>query len=246
MILVANGCSHTAGAELEYPNQDNCYERAWPKHLADLNGWDHVNLAISGASCDRILRTTYEYIGNLGKTNTSLKDLFVIIMWPGPYRTELYHPKYANDPLRKGWVNLVSGNHDNYKKQLPKHIYEYYRYWIYTYTYEQAFTEYAVAILSMQSYLRSYNIPYLFWNAAATHLLKDEPYDVFARQIYTKRFPYPFEVEKCYYKLLENGNQKIAQPSIESGFASHYDEEGQKYWANFLSHYIFKNQLVSC
>ena len=167
-------------------------------------------------------------------------------MWPGPYRTELYHSKYVNDPFRKGWVNLVIGNHDSYKKQLPKHVYEYYRYWIYTYTHEQAFIEYAIAILSMQSYLRSYYIPYLFWNAAATHLLKDKPYDVFARQIFTKRFPYPFEADKCYCKLLHNGGQKIAQPSIESGFASHYDEEGQKYWANFLSHYISKNQLVNC
>jgi len=246
LILVANGCSHTAGAELEYPTQDNCYERAWPKYLADLNGWNHVNLAISGASCDRILRTTYEYIGNLGKTNTLLKDLFVIIMWPGPYRTELYHDKYVDDPFRKGWVNLVIGNHSSYKKLLPKYVYEYYRYWIYTYTKEQAFTDYIIAILSMQNYLRSYNISYLFWNASTSHISTEEKYYPFTRQIFTKRFPYPFDSEKCFCRLMHNSGQKIAQPSIESGFASHYDEEGQKYWANFLSHYIFKNQLVSC
>ena len=239
MLLLANGCSHTSGAELEYPTQDNCYEKAWPKHLADLKKWNHINLATSGASCSKILRTTYEFIGN----TKTVKDLFVIIMWPGPYRTELYHSKYADHPLWKGWLNLVVGNEDAYKGKIPKDAFDYYRHWAYSYTYEQAFTEYAIAVLSMQSYLRSYNIPYLFWNAATTHLLKDKPYDAFARQIYIKRFPYPFDGEKCYWKLLHNGGQKIIKPSWR---CQHYDEESQKYWANFLSHYIDKNQLASC
>ena len=98
----------------------------------------------------------------------------------------------------------------------------------------------------MQNYLRSYNIPYLFWNASTSHISTEEIYYPFTKQLFTKRFPYPFDSEKCFCRLMHNSGQKIAQPSIESGFASHYDEEGQKYWANFLSHYISKNQLVSC
>ena len=62
MILVANGCSHTCGAEIESPGQRACYEKAWPKYLADLLNFDHVNLADSGASAHRVVRTTVRYI----------------------------------------------------------------------------------------------------------------------------------------------------------------------------------------
>ena len=62
MILIANGCSHTAGAELEDPMQGECYEKALPNPLAGLFDFDDVkNFAISGAYSDRIVRTTIEY-----------------------------------------------------------------------------------------------------------------------------------------------------------------------------------------
>jgi len=44
ITLLANGCSHTAGAEIRYPLQDKCYINAWPRWLADDMGWDWVNL----------------------------------------------------------------------------------------------------------------------------------------------------------------------------------------------------------
>ena len=60
MILIANGCSHTAGSEIEGSLQSNCYEKAWPKKLSDKLGISHVNLAFSGASCERLVRTSIE------------------------------------------------------------------------------------------------------------------------------------------------------------------------------------------
>ena len=74
MILVSNGCSHTAGAELEYAYQGECYDRAWPKHLADSLDYDHINLSMSGASTNRIVRTTYEFIYNWIKQGKSVKE----------------------------------------------------------------------------------------------------------------------------------------------------------------------------
>ena len=55
MKLVANGCSHTSGAEIEYASQNKCHDKAWPKHLANLLGYDHVNLSMSGASSHRVI-----------------------------------------------------------------------------------------------------------------------------------------------------------------------------------------------
>ena len=54
--LLVNGCSHTAGAELEYPGQGICYEKAWGKHLADKLNYEYFNYATSGASNARIVR----------------------------------------------------------------------------------------------------------------------------------------------------------------------------------------------
>ena len=55
MLLLANGCSHTAGAEIEFEWQDNCYEKAYPKWCADALGWEYKNIADSGASQERII-----------------------------------------------------------------------------------------------------------------------------------------------------------------------------------------------
>ena len=60
MLLIANGCSHTAGAEIDEPRQGESYEKAWPAHLAKRWECDHINLAISGASQARVIRTTFE------------------------------------------------------------------------------------------------------------------------------------------------------------------------------------------
>ena len=89
MILVANGCSHTCGAEIESPGQRACYEKAWPKYLANLLNFDHVNLADSGASAHRVVRTTVRYIIDSFAKKKKLDDHFFIVMWPGIYRDEI-------------------------------------------------------------------------------------------------------------------------------------------------------------
>ena len=80
MILLANGCSHASGAELDESNTDFCYEKAWPKYLANLLDFKNVNLARSGSSNDRILRTTYSWISNYLSAEKNPANLFVVIL----------------------------------------------------------------------------------------------------------------------------------------------------------------------
>ena len=102
--LLANGCSHTAGAEIEYTLQNKSYVNAWPRWLADDMGWDWVNLAESGYCNEQIRRTTIEWIiEHVELTNRyKLEELVVIIMWAGFDRFEAWNPKtkkfssYAN------------------------------------------------------------------------------------------------------------------------------------------------------
>ena len=57
MKLLALGDSFTVGAELKNPSRD-CY----PALIANENNWQLTNLAIGGASNDKIIRLLFENI----------------------------------------------------------------------------------------------------------------------------------------------------------------------------------------
>ena len=242
MILLANGCSHTAGAELEYPTQSKCYERAWPKHLGDiLHAEEVINLSDSGASQKRVVRTTLEYIGSLVHDGDwlKIKNLFVVIMWPGAYRDEMYHKDYD------GYYNLVVGNDELYKKNLSKSQYEYYKAWVVNYEKEKADDDSYLNVILLQNYLSFYKIPFLFWNASNSSLSTDRSRHFhYQAQINRKRFPYYYQSEHGYTFLCKTYGHQVSKHSVDSGFNSHYDEDAQKWWAKYLKNYIFENDLL--
>jgi Family of unknown function (DUF6071) len=84
MLLFANGCSMTLGAELADPDH-----ASFPALIARHFGLELVNAAHSGSSNCRILRTTLtwiaDYLGNGGRAD----ELFVLIGWTAPDRREL-------------------------------------------------------------------------------------------------------------------------------------------------------------
>lgn len=115
MILLANGCSKTAGSEIEYYMQEECKERAWPKHLGSMLGCDVVNLAEVGSCNERIKRTTIEWlIKNTEIQNKyNPKDITVILMWSGFDRFEEW-----NSRLNR----FVSSQSDSfYDEKLPEY-----------------------------------------------------------------------------------------------------------------------------
>ena len=119
MILIANGCSHTAGAEIENSMQGECYEKAWPKHLADLLKYDHVNLSDSGASGHRVVRTTMRYVLDQFSKKNNLSDHLFIINWPGAHRTELRQLLDGSEEENllfydDHWLPLIVGNDESY------------------------------------------------------------------------------------------------------------------------------------
>lgn len=84
MKIFVNGDSHTIGSELYYPTQDTYIYR-----LAKLLGGDIVaNPAIGGASNDRILRTTEDYLRDCER-DSSYPDL-IVIGWSESYRTDWF------------------------------------------------------------------------------------------------------------------------------------------------------------
>jgi len=91
-ILVASGDSHTAGAEIEFAYQNHCYEKAWPKHLANIaNVPEWCNLATSGASNTTIYRTVQTWVVEniLRKKLYSPNKVVITVMWSGFNRYEI-------------------------------------------------------------------------------------------------------------------------------------------------------------
>ena len=249
MKLVANGCSHTSGAEIEYASQDKCHDKAWPKHLADLLGYDHVNLSMSGASSHRVIRTTFEFLHkHYRENNNSFQGIFMIIMWPGWYRTEIHtEDEEVSDDSQfydNKWAPLIVGNDEHYKKSLDTNSYMYYKSWVNSVDRHQHIIDYYLNIILLQNTFEKYNIPYLFWNASMNTLMAHErDYDAYSFHLTGKRFPKMLDSGACFTELCRKSNQQISLGSKESGFGSHYDENAHKWFAKMLHRYI-KNYLL--
>lgn len=251
MILVANGCSHTCGAELTYPMERACYEKAWPKHLADKLGCEHENLADSGASSHRIVRTSIRYVIDKFQQKNKLEDHFFIILWPGMYRDELYMPEQVTRKeselfYDENWLPLVTGNDEAYKNSFSHRFYTYYKSWVVCGEKVKRQMDYLHHIIMLQNFFTMYNIKYLFWNAAHSPLdFTHNQLKGYAGLLLKKNFPFLQEVNQCFTVLLRNNNQKISEHSNLSGFASHYDEDGLKWFANYLFDYLQENSLIT-
>lgn len=237
-MLFANGCSHTAGAEIEFENQNCCHEKAWPKHLADSLNMEWTNISLSGGSAERIIRTTIQWFG---EESSRIKNTFVVIGWPGPWRSEIKLNKKVNFNLPKKllksdaqWQTIVVGNNESYLKLvnsgcLTKDFYKYYQYWCLLGTDEQSWINYFTDIICLQSYLKSLRIPYLFFHTSSALLVSDE-YFSFSKQIDTRFWMNsPFKEDDSFYKILEK-NFKYAPKSI----MNHFGEDGHQAWAKIL------------
>ena len=161
MLLLANGCSHTAGAEIEYLLQGKCYEKAYPKYTAELLGWNYENIADSGASQERIIRTTIDWIGKNYKKYKNT-EIFVVIMWSGPSRVEFY------DGILDKYIQIVPNNDVVYKKQFTNTQYVYYKSYVAIQNRRAQMIKWYNNIILMQSYLSNLKINYLFLNATET------------------------------------------------------------------------------
>lgn len=240
MILVSNGCSHTAGAEIEFEQQGTCYHKAWPHHLASLLNFDSVNLSQSGASADRVVRTTIEYfLKQKSDKNFNPSTYFCVVMWPGLYRTELF-----NGGFDAGWQPLVVGNDESYKKQMDTFSYTYYKSWtIFAKPHPQTLS-YLHNIMLLQYFLVTNRIRYLFWSASNSAPHTNGYLELYKFQISKKRYPFLYNTDYSFTKLCHDNNQNISEFSKLSGFNSHYDENAQKWFAKYLSNYIKENKLL--
>ena len=94
MILLTNGDSHTAGGEIEYEYQPDCYEKAWPQKLSNKLNYTSVNISRSGNSNQSIYRTTQDWVikNILIEKTYKPSEVLVMVMWSSFDRHEVYFP----------------------------------------------------------------------------------------------------------------------------------------------------------
>ena len=137
MILYTNGCSFTWGDELS--NRNSRYANL----LANKLNCELVDGSMCGASNERILRTTLDYLQD---PKTDLENLIVVIGWSGISRTELY-----ND----GWDTITPTMMGTDKRAI-----EYYQ-WIQSE--QQDNLKFYNQVLLLQLWLEKHNVKYFMF-----------------------------------------------------------------------------------
>lgn len=117
--LYVNGCSWTAGSELEHeielfePWAETQYAKGisrddfglpefynmhnWPSFLGRKLNATVINDALGGGSNQRMIRTTLNYINSL--TDKEQSDLVVVLGWTSAERSEIF----IDEPIIRGW-----------------------------------------------------------------------------------------------------------------------------------------------
>lgn len=157
-ILIANGCSFTAGQDLDPNNINQCGEKAWPRWVADHFKYNWVNMAVGSSGNEQISRSTILVISNLIELDKfNPEDIVVCILWSGFAR----HEYWCEDNGCHRSLSLSSKVFGKFSYKIRKYIeacslmqpdnYSNYKNLYYIYT--------------LAKFLESYKIKYYFGNA---------------------------------------------------------------------------------
>ena len=103
MKIVTNGCSFTFGHKDSVASQPPNW--VWPSRLNDMNDITKVvNLAVEGASNDRVVRTSIEYFEK--NKGIDLNNTILVVQHPTPNRGEWFNIK------NKLWIGYVTTMED--------------------------------------------------------------------------------------------------------------------------------------
>ena len=166
-VLYSNGDSWSFGTDLSPDTREN---DRWSAILSDKMNMIDFNVATSGASNDRIFRTTLrdiclikdgkniwsEKTGNIG---VKLEDLFVVIGFTSPTRFEYYNEelnqwKQMRHDVEDDW-GFKPGDRD-YDNQLLKDRFG---------SLQGMYSKWLSNVVSLHHILSSFNIRHLFFNA---------------------------------------------------------------------------------
>jgi len=247
-LLIANGCSHTAGTDIDPRNREYCPDKAWPRYVAEHYKMQYINLARSGSGNEQISRSTIANIANLIEIdNLNPKDITVTICWSGFDRYEYWYP--TDDDFKSCSLASVQTTAHKYKTvgTIPQYIelrtlvepedYSYYKNLYYMYT--------------TARFLESYGIEYYFANGINSFIKPDE---FKSSPNLTKHYIDMIKVygarATTHLGFFEHNNTLVgyleSMERSDLGQKNHWGEEGQEYYATkFLEHMETVNETVN-
>jgi hypothetical protein len=208
MILYVNGDSHSVGVGV--PMHDS-----FAYIVAQKVNMRLENQSSSGASNQKIIRTTREYI----KTN---RPNFVLIGWSTWEREEWLH----NDQYYQ--INSSGA------EQLPPVLQARYKTWVATQdsnSMDSKSQHWHEQIYQLHLELKQQNIQHLFFNCMYNF------FKISKKLQWINNYVDPYDNESSYYWYLKNKNY-----TTDSWY--HYGADGHGAWAEFLINYIRKYKLL--
>lgn len=238
ITLFANGCSHTSGSEIEFEYQGYCYEKAWPRWLADDKGWNWVNVAEPGAGNEQIRRTTFEWIAKnieIEKKYNS-DNLIVMIMWSGFNRFEAWSTTANQLRSQSGLTDL--------SQEAPE-LQEYAKFRTMVDLPEVNEYKNLLEVYTTAKYLESLNIKYYFSNALyAWPTIQRFNGNSWLRERYDTI--YRAYGDRVYRHLgFHNQEERFWQylkpyPYSQYAKCGHWGVDGQQAWKDYLKQWMDK------
>lgn len=149
-ILYVNGCSWTYGEDLKNPPQE-----VFSTNLKNIFPFEEcINDSQCGGSNHRIVRRTINF---LLENKEYWDDLFILIGWTCMHRTEFWSD-FNKEWL---WVNQYRQSENSEKGHKARVFYQ--NLWNET----EAFTDYFLSVLELQSFLKLNNIKYYMFRSFA-------------------------------------------------------------------------------
>jgi hypothetical protein len=237
MILYVNGCSHSAAAEAAGPWGWACDDgKYWehgntkphPRNLAVSYGQRiatalNIKLicqASSGGSNDRTIRVTTDWINN---NPDQLADTFIILQWTTWEREEWFH--------EGKWYQVNASGVDS----VPPALVDRYKEYITNINWEIKTKQAHSKIWAMHRYLKSLDIPHLFFSGQSTF----SDISLLDQKDWGASYINPYSQAHSYHNwLINNGG------TYSNAKSYHFDAKSHRLWANYVLQYINDNNLI--
>lgn len=243
-ILLASGCSNTAGTDIDPSNLLKCAEEAWPRWVADHYKIPYVNIAEIGAGNEQISRSIITTVSNLIELdNFPADNIIVAVCWSGFDRYEYWdsdknkHRSYAlssttvvNPPpaIIKKYIEMRS--------LMEPEDYSNYKNLFYIYTTAKILESYGVKYY-FSNCLNTFAIPQ---NLNSSKELKEMYLNML--NLYGSRMKRHFGFfnrEETFFSIL----QPIPRSPYGNGW--HWGREGQQFYAKkFIEHMESLNENI--
>lgn len=231
-LFLANGCSHTAGTDINPNKLNSCAEEAWPRWVADHYNIPYVNIAEVGSGNEQISRSTFITISNIIELdNVNPKNLIVGICWSGFDRYEYWD---SENNKHKSFA-LSSTSVVNPPKDIVKRYIE-----TRSLIEPEEYSNYKNLYYMIQTakFLESYGIKYYFSNCLNSF---DNPSNISSEQLKNEYINllnlYGDRIDN-HLGFFDNSQtlRTLLQPIKYSPYGNgyHWGREGQQLYANYF------------